>query len=106
MCCEGCNPLDRCLGYGRDVRSQPLDVWYRPLPVVEQSRSGCARAFVQWYLSCRPTARPPPLVAAVSREHVMVDDECIGAWPEQFRQSHLRWCPLCINVIERVVLGN
>src|SRR5262249_43186990 len=47
-----------------------------------------------------------PLVAAVPWEHVMVDDQSIAARPEQFGQPHLRWCPLCINMIELVVLGN
>ena len=36
----------------------------------------------------------------------MVEDQGIGARPEQFGQPHLRWCPLCVNMIELVVLGN
>jgi hypothetical protein len=36
----------------------------------------------------------------------MVDDQGIGARPEQFGQAHLRWCPLGVNMIELVVLGN
>ena len=48
----------------------------------------------------------PPLVAAVPWEHVMVDDQRIGARSEQFGQPHLRWCPICINAVELVVLAN
>src|SRR5262245_56989459 len=103
---EGDNPVDRGLGDGGYVRAQALDVWYCSFPVVEQSRARWARAFLQRELRCRPTARPPPFVVAVPWEHEMVDNQCIGARPEQFGQPYLSWRPLCINVIELVVLAN
>src|SRR5262249_29476239 len=103
---EGRNALDRGLGNGRDVRSQPLDVWYCSLPVIEQSRARWARPFLNRKLHRRPPTRPPPLVAAVTREHVMIYDQRIRARPEQFGQPYLCWCSFCINMIELVVLTN
>src|SRR5215470_3932298 len=106
MRCECRNLLDRSLGYGRYVRAQTFHVWYSSFPVIEQSRARWARPFLQRYLRYRPATRPPPLVAAVPWEHVMVEDQRIGARSEQFGQPHLRWYPLCINMIELVVLAN
>src|SRR3546814_6873973 len=101
-----CDLLDRCFGYGRDIRPQPLNVRYRSLPVVEEISARWARSLLNRKPCYRPAARAAPLVAAVSWEHVVVEDQGIGAGLEQIGQPHLGWFPVCVNVVELVVLGN
>src|SRR4029453_6320123 len=105
MRCESRDPLDRRFGHGRDVRSQPLNVRYRSLPVVEQSSARWTRSLLNGKLCHRPAARTAPLVAAVPWEHVMVEDQTIGTGPEQLGQPHPGWCPLRANVFDPVALG-
>src|SRR5262249_107216 len=100
------DPLDRRFGHGRDVRSQSLNVRYRSLPVIEQSRARWARPLLNRKLCHRPAARTAPPLPPVPWEQVMVKDQSIGTGPETLGQPPLGWRPACINVVELVVLGN
>src|SRR5262249_57484597 len=77
------------------------------LPPIGQENPCTMDTALPQAVAARPARHSAPsLVAAVPREHVMVDDQRIGARPEQFGQPYLCWCSFCINMIELVVLAN
>src|SRR5215207_10820456 len=101
---EGRDPLDWSLGHRDNVRAQPLDVGHGAVPIVEQRRTGRAWPFRQRQLGCRTAARGLPFVVAVPREHIMIDDQSVGARAKQLGQSHLRGRAVSADVIELIIL--